>query len=88
MTEHLTICTIGVTGITIIVTYLIQLHKHKLSANVNLTMVLFIISKRWVNVSCESLTHYHSVPSCTMKGGNTHTITQFVVSTRYKLTRT
>jgi hypothetical protein len=55
MTEHSTISTIGVTGITIIVTYLIQLHK--LSAKVNLTIVLFIIRKRWVNVSCESLTH-------------------------------
>jgi len=86
MTEHSTICIIGVTGITIIVTYIIQLHK--LSANVNLTMVLFIICKRWVNVSCESLRHYHSVPSCTMKGGNTHIITQFVVSTSYILTRT
>jgi len=85
MTEHSTIRTIGVTVITIIVTYLIQLHK--LSANVNLTMVL-LKCKRWVNVSCESLTHYHSVPSCTMKGGNTHIITQFAVSTSYILTRT
>jgi len=86
MTEHSTTRTIGVTGITIIVTYLIQLHK--LSANVNLTMALFIICKRWVNVSCESLTHYHSVPSCTTKGGNTHIITQLAVSTSYILTRT
>ena len=83
MTEHLTICTIGVTVITI---YLIQLHK--LSASVNSIMELSIICKRWVNVSCESLTHYHSVPSRTMKGGNTHIILQFVVSTSYVLTRT
>lgn len=85
MTEHLTISTMGVTVITIIVTYLVQLHK--LSANVNSTMVLLIICKRWVNVSCGPLTHYHSVPSCTMKGGNTHIIIQYVVSTNYILTR-
>ena len=61
MTEHLTICTIGVTIITIIVTYSLQLHK--LSANVNSTMVLCTTRKRWVYVSCEPLTHYHIVPS-------------------------